>query len=179
MNRKIQSYALVAFLLLGIVIFFALKSDRHKKTEDGEISAAKSEESLQPQRRSLDFEVLEAIGTGPPQQDLELIARAMRVYSNLVRDGGRISMPPATTNRMLTRSLTGENRAGLEVIPPGHPSVSESGELLDRWGTPYQFHAVSSQSIGVRSAGPDRQMYTSDDVSRPAEEKILYLPAEE
>ena len=103
----------------------------------------------------------------------------MRVYSNLVRDGGRISMPPATTNRMLTRSLTGENRAGLEVIPPGHPSVSESGELLDRWGTPYQFHAVSSQSIGVRSAGPDRQMYTSDDISRPAEEKILYLPAEE
>jgi hypothetical protein len=35
---------------------------------------------------------------------------------------------------------------------------------LDRFGTPYFFHPISETRIDVRSAGPDRKLWTEDDV---------------
>jgi len=40
----------------------------------------------------------------------------------------------------------------------------EISELCDRWGTPFFFHQESAYAMGIRSAGPDREMYTEDDV---------------
>jgi hypothetical protein len=47
-------------------------------------------------------------------------------------------------------------------LPAGN-KVNEAGELTDRWGTAYFFHQLSSREMEIRSAGPDRKMWTEDD----------------
>ncbi len=42
--------------------------------------------------------------------------------------------------------------------------VNDNGELVDRWGTPYFFHQISGADTEIRSAGPDKIMYTADDI---------------
>lgn len=70
--------------------------------------------------------------------------------------------PPMSLNAEFTRALTGNNPVRLPFVPADHPAIVE-GELVDRWGTPYQFHQLSLDRIEVRSAGPDQQLYTEDD----------------
>ena len=53
----------------------------------------------------------------------------------------------------------------LAVIPPGHRAIDRNGELCDRWGTPFFFHAESATHMEIRSAGPDKKMWTDDDVA--------------
>ena len=36
--------------------------------------------------------------------------------------------------------------------------------ILDRWGAPYFFHQLSKNEMEIRSAGPDKAMWTNDDV---------------
>ena len=38
------------------------------------------------------------------------------------------------------------------------------GQLVDRWGTAYWFHPNSSYQMEIRSAGPDKNLFTADDV---------------
>ena len=38
-----------------------------------------------------------------------------------------------------------------------------TGELLDRYGTPYFFHAESGTRMTITSAGPDKKIHTPDD----------------
>lgn len=74
------------------------------------------------------------------------------------------AMPLGELNEEIVRRLQGENPKGLVVLPTNHPNLSPAGELLDRWGTPYRFHPESAWLTTVRSAGPDRQMWTDDDL---------------
>ena len=60
--------------------------------------------------------------------------------------------------------LMGRNRLGLALLPPDHPAVNPRGELCDRWGRPFFFHQLSGTRLELRSAGPDRQLWTGDDV---------------
>ncbi len=39
-----------------------------------------------------------------------------------------------------------------------------TGELRDRWGVPYVFHAISRDAVELRSSGPDCVAYPDDDV---------------
>ena len=71
---------------------------------------------------------------------------------------------PTGSNAEITAALTGANRLGLVLIPRTHPAINAEGELCDRWGTPYFFHSESRRRTTVRSAGPDRRMWTADDV---------------
>ncbi len=74
------------------------------------------------------------------------------------------AMPMGEQNDEIVRRLQGENPKGIAVLPKSHPNLSPDGELLDRWGTPYRFHPESAWLTTVRSAGPDREMWTHDDV---------------
>jgi hypothetical protein len=74
------------------------------------------------------------------------------------------AMPTGELNDEIVRRLQGENPKGIAVLPKTHPSISADGELLDRWGTPYRFHPESAWLMTVRSAGPDKEMWTSDDL---------------
>ena len=64
----------------------------------------------------------------------------------------------------ITAALTGKNPLNFQFIRRDHPAINARGELCDRWGTPFFFHALSGTRMELRSAGPDRQMYTDDDL---------------
>ena len=63
----------------------------------------------------------------------------------------------------ITAALTGDNSLGLRLIPRTHPAINAAGELVDRWGTPFLFHALAGDRMEVRSAGPDKKFGTPDD----------------
>ena len=77
------------------------------------------------------------------------------------------SMPSGEDNAQFLNALRGRNPAALGIFPLAHPRLDSTGQLLDRWGTPYFFHALSRDHIQIRSAGPDRSFYTEDDVVYP------------
>ena len=72
--------------------------------------------------------------------------------------------PAGEDNRQVMNALLGANAQKLPFIPADHPRLNENGELVDSWATPFFFHLLARDSIEVRSAGPDRAMYTADDI---------------
>ena len=71
---------------------------------------------------------------------------------------------PVGLNHEIVRALAGGNAKRAAFLAPGHPAVNGEGELVDRWGTPFFFHQLSGTEMEVISAGPDREMWTGDDV---------------
>lgn len=93
--------------------------------------------------------------------DLRLVLDIISNFrSNLPRDGN-----PVGSNAEITAALTGQNKLRLALIPPDHPAINRDGELCDRWGTPFFFHAESGTRMLVQSAGPDKKLHTADDVA--------------
>jgi len=92
--------------------------------------------------------------------DLRILLEVIESFrTNFPKDGN-----PVGSNAEITATLAGRNRLRLALIPPNHPAINSDGELCDRWGTPFFFHAESATRMEVRSAGPDRRMWTVDDV---------------
>jgi hypothetical protein len=71
---------------------------------------------------------------------------------------------PVGTNAEITRELFGDNPKQVKVPLPTGSRLNGAGELCDRWDTPYFFHQLSSARMEIRSAGPDRRMWTDDDL---------------
>ena len=71
---------------------------------------------------------------------------------------------PTGTNAEIMKAVMGGNPKGARLGPPENQSLNASGELVDRWGTPIFFHQMSKTSMEIRSAGPDRVMWTDDDI---------------
>jgi hypothetical protein len=99
---------------------------------------------------------------GSIEADLRIVLEIVDAFrTNFPREGN-----PVGSNAEITAALTGANKLGLALIPPGHRAINAAGELCDRWGTPFFFHAESGRRMEIRSAGPDRRMWTGDDVVR-------------
>ena len=96
----------------------------------------------------------------PVQADLRILRDLFFHYQIAVKDP---SGNPIGTNEEIVRALQGRNRARLAFLSADHPALDGQGRLCDRWGTPYFFHARSGTRMEIRSAGPDRQLYTPDD----------------
>lgn len=71
---------------------------------------------------------------------------------------------PVGTNAEIMKAVMGGNKKGAQLGPPTGMALNEQGELVDRWGTPVFFHQNSATDMEIRSAGPDRKLYTSDDL---------------
>ncbi len=67
----------------------------------------------------------------------------------------------------LVKVLTGKNPLRLTLLPSDHRAISPEGRLLDRWGTPYFIHPRSGRLLEIHSAGPDKIMFSSDDLIAP------------
>jgi hypothetical protein len=64
-----------------------------------------------------------------------------------------------------TAALNGDNPKGVHFLNPEKGMrVNDRGELVDPWGTPFFFHQLSGTQTEIRSAGPDKQMWTADDL---------------
>ena len=71
---------------------------------------------------------------------------------------------PVGTNAEIMKAVMGGNPKGARLGPPENQAINAAGELIDRWGTPIFFHQLSKTNMEIRSAGPDRQMFTEDDI---------------
>jgi hypothetical protein len=113
-----------------------------------------------PARTSLAEATGPEVGPGlTPGIVLENMRGAVRDY------GSRFGGNPFGINREITSRLNGAN--------PGHVvflktedglRIDDRGELIDNWGTPFFFHQISGAEMEIRSAGPDRKMWTKDDL---------------
>jgi len=72
---------------------------------------------------------------------------------------------PVGLNEDITAALTGTANPAQRgrLFPPNSPAI-RNGQLVDRWGTPFWFHPESGTKMEVRSAGPDKELFTADDV---------------
>jgi hypothetical protein len=91
------------------------------------------------------------------EEDLELLQEVFRLHARV--HGG----PPEGLNSDIAAHLTGANPLNAILFPPDHPALRD-GELVDRWGSPFWFHPVSPALVEIRSAGPDKILFTEDDV---------------
>lgn len=95
-----------------------------------------------------------------PQEDLETVELLLTIF----RKANNGLNPDGGLNDEIAAAMAGKNIKGFAVLPPDLPALAKNGELLDRWGSPYFFHPLTSQQIEVRSAGPDHALWTADDV---------------
>jgi hypothetical protein len=76
----------------------------------------------------------------------------------------RMGGNPVGTNAEIMKGVMGENPVNAVLGPPEGQRLNDYGELVDRWNTPYFFHQLSKDDMEIRSAGPDRKMWTVDDI---------------
>ena len=93
-----------------------------------------------------------------PETVIENMRTTVRQYGAMF--GGN----PVGTNPEITSALQGKNPKGINFLKADGNRVNDQGELVDAWGTPYFFHQLSAIEMEIRSAGPDRIMYTADDL---------------
>lgn len=94
-----------------------------------------------------------------PSIVLENMSRVFHQYNQTY--GGN----PVGINSEITSQLMGKNPKHINFLNPDEGMrVNESGELVDPWGTPYFFHQLSGTDMEIHSAGPDKMMWTSDDL---------------
>jgi hypothetical protein len=97
------------------------------------------------------------------RRDLEILREVFATFqTNFPRTGN-----PVGENAEITAALLGANAHRFAFIRPGHRAINASGELVDRWGTPFRFHQLSGTHMEIRSAGPDRKFGTPDDAEFP------------
>jgi hypothetical protein len=97
----------------------------------------------------------------PPRHDLETLLQLMNNFLLLVKSE---SDRPLSDNEDWARALLGANPAHERFLPQLSPALNGNGQLIDRWGTPLFFHAKRRGHYTIRSAGPDRKMWTRDDI---------------
>jgi hypothetical protein len=97
--------------------------------------------------------------SGDVRADLRIINRIFIAYRAALRDGN-----PIGENNEITAALLGRNKLGFAFIPKDCPAINSKGELCDRWGKPYFFHQISGEKMEIRSAGPDKVLWTADDI---------------
>lgn len=98
---------------------------------------------------------------GTPQQDVDALLGLIRQYHEAMQ---RREGPPIGNDADLARVLKGKNPLRLVVVPAMHPVFSPDGRMRDRWGTPYHLHGKGRGAYEVRSSGPDKRLFTPDDV---------------
>jgi hypothetical protein len=94
------------------------------------------------------------------ENDLEHVRMMVREFRDVVGEN------PVGTNAEIMTEVMGDNLKQAKIAAPEGHSLNGKGELVDRWGTPYFFHQVSKTQMEIRSAGPDRVMWTADDRQR-------------
>jgi hypothetical protein len=71
---------------------------------------------------------------------------------------------PVGVNEEIVNALRGDNPKQIDFLGSETNRINTQGQWVDPWGTPYFFHQLSARQMEVRSAGPDRVMWTSDDL---------------
>lgn len=95
-----------------------------------------------------------------PVEDIQILQQVLYNYRQAAG-----ANPEGGENGAIADRLFGKNNMGVRFLPERSDWVNQDGELVDRWGTPYFFHSVSAEEMEIVSAGPDKELWTDDDVS--------------
>jgi hypothetical protein len=95
--------------------------------------------------------------SGSAQRDVQIVSNLLDEYRRALQGN------PSGDNADITAALLGDPSGPGRFLPNGSPLI-RNGELVDRWGTPYWFHPNSGTQMEIRSAGPDKSLFTADDV---------------
>lgn len=98
-----------------------------------------------------------------PQDDLNALAHVFSNLTLLIKGDSPFRMG---ANEEFAAALRGKNQTKLRFMSDSHRVFNAQGQIVDRWDTPVYFHAAAHDRIDIRSAGPDRQMWTADDLHR-------------
>jgi hypothetical protein len=101
-----------------------------------------------------------------PENDLTSLAHLMNNFGLLVKSSAD---RPMSANEDWAAAFRGFNPAHERFLPDTHVALDTQGRLVDRWGTPLFFHALGNHRFDLRSAGPDRKLWTEDDIHRNAD----------
>ena len=124
---------------------------------------------LLPKESSLPGELILKTYASPsnrPEDDLQAMAHVFSNLQLLVKGGAPFRMG---ANEEFAAALMGQNAAKEVFLKAPHACLNEKGQLVDRWGSPLFFHVRDRSRIDIRSAGPDREMWTADDLQRQHE----------
>ena len=97
----------------------------------------------------------------PPERDLTLMSRLIDNFLLLVKNA---TDRPLSANEEWGSAFRGANPAQQRFLPDDHIALNEQGQVVDRWGTPLFFHSVGEKRFEIRSAGPDQELWTDDDI---------------
>lgn len=101
--------------------------------------------------------------TMSPVKDIQMMAGLLNNVTLLVKT---LQDRPMSGNEDWAAALRGANPAQQRFLPDQHRVFNEEGLLVDRWGTPLFFHPIARKEYEIRSAGPDKKMWTADDLHR-------------
>lgn len=107
-----------------------------------------------------------ATSASTPENDLTLMSHLMDNFMLLVKSA---TDRPMSANEDWANALRGNNPAHERFLPDQHSALNPAGQLVDRWQTPLFFHALGGHRFEIRSAGPDKKMWTDDDLHRNAD----------
>ncbi len=154
----------VALLCLGLAVYTLFNNPRPFPKAGNPAPPPPVPELLEPRAATAEnplqsWERLLA-RDGSPEEDRALLAE---MVTNFLQSSPIDQLPPLGSNEEITRALTDKDTLGIAALPTNHPAII-GGQLVDRWGTPWHFHQQSSGVIEVRSAGPDRRLFSDDDL---------------
>ena len=92
------------------------------------------------------------------RNDVENIGLMLRDFRTVLGEN------PTGSNAEIMKAVMGGNKKGARLGPPTGMALNGEGELVDGWGTAVFFHQLSGNEMEIRSAGPDRKLFTGDDV---------------
>lgn len=104
---------------------------------------------------------------GSPLDDLSALGELSTAYFQAGPAPGGQRLSPGFNEDWVT-ALQDAEALGESALPASHPALRD-GRLIDRWGTPWQVHPLALDQVQWRSAGPDRRLYTEDDLVAPAD----------
>ncbi len=95
------------------------------------------------------------------KDDLILMARAI---SNFLIIDKQANERPLSANEEWSAALRGKRPGTEPWFSEASPALDSQQRLIDRWQTPLHFHALGNKQWEIRSAGPDRKLWTADDL---------------
>jgi hypothetical protein len=178
-SRRLSFYPHAAFFLLLIIAAFFLTwtfvgpdvpivESRPKRNQEPQRVSSSGNTPLpvpvqpRPDPRSIDPEIQKlanklAEQSETPLRDLEIMNEFVDLYRK------SFSHLPVGSNEDITAILTGQNPKKGLLFPSDSPMIIK-GQIVDRWGTPYWLHPNSGARMEIRSAGPDKNLFSPDDI---------------
>ena len=162
-------FVLAVILAVGLAAWLLLWNSGHEETD--QVSEGKATSPGPPEfsppavqlKEDLSANYLEAYANPniPPQKDLLLVRDVLDAFLYTVKEPGAL---PAGSNREVLGALLGDNPYRIRFVDPGFDHLNEHGQIVDRWQSPLFFHFEAATQIGIRSAGPDKVMWSEDDL---------------